>query len=342
MKKVKEKEIVIHYSWKKILTIILGALFAVSLVVFLVSLTLQQTVINPQYYKDNLKAVNAYNRILSQGIPSLILETHISDNTLTDSLAKEISILLIQRFVDPIWLEDLTNGFIDNTVSFLSQKDKNIELDLTSAKSVLNTVSQGLIIANEFIPPCDKLAGKKVDTAIMALIDTEHLCKEKGINLDEIKKDLQGIQGRIATINTGVVELDSFVNELNTGIAQVRAFVDNLYIYLFSSVLALLILAGFLVGLYWGDKIMIMRTLSISGGIGSITTLVLAFCLSLTTSKEINNSRLALSASMKNIINDFMNAMTSGIFNRLEIYAGILLVVSVGVYILSHLKHKKD
>lgn len=341
MKKIKEEKIVIRYSRREILAIVLGILFIPSLVIFLVSLTLQQTVINPKYYKDNLKSVDAYGRMINQGIPSLILETRISENTLADTLAKEISVFLIQKFVDPQWLEDVTNKAIDGTVNFIAQKDQNVSLNLTGAKMFLNNVSSGLFLANEFIPPCGSASDKKPDTETLSLLNPSYICHEKGINLDEIKTELSVIQQKIQAINTGVVKLDGFIGEINADVDAVRTFVKDLYFYLITSLVLMLIIAGVVVGLYWRNKILILRALSIFIAIGSFIALALGFFSSLLVPKGISGSlATALPSSIKAILNDFLNVSISGVFHRLELYAGIILAVFVAVYIFTFLKKK--
>ena len=64
-----DKKIVIYWNWKRIVNWILLIILIPVFAVFLISLTMKNTIANPNFYKENLTEANAYNRLINAGIP---------------------------------------------------------------------------------------------------------------------------------------------------------------------------------------------------------------------------------------------------------------------------------
>lgn len=308
------QKIVIYWSVKKTITLICGLLFVPVFFIFLLSLTLKTTIINPQYHKDNLKKIDAYNRIVNQGIPSLILEMHISDNQLTDSLAKELTVFLIQKFIDPNWIQETAEIVIDKTISFFQKPNQEINLDLSKYEGNLDKLSSGLLVLEEIIPESTASASKMSAT------------------LGEVKKDLKGIRLAINKINLGMVRVDQTVQEINGFIQIIHKFMVYINVWLWASFAAAIILIGVIVFLQLKNYTLIIKLISSFTGIAAFVSLVIAFIADKLVPKSLGSQDIILSSSIRGIINDFLEVTISGIFQRLETYALIVLVISIAVF----------
>ena len=310
-----DKKIVIYWNAKKTISLICGIFFVPLLFVFIFSLTLKNTIANPQYYKDNLKEINAYNRIVNQGIPSLILEMHISDNKLTDSLAKELTVFLIQKFVDPDWIQETTEVFIDKTIAFFQKPDQQIKLDLSNYQKKLDKLSSGLLVLEGIIPESTASASKMA------------------ANLGEIKKDLQGIRLAIDKIDLGVVRADQTVQKINSSIQLIHKFMVYINVWLWACLAAMIILIGVVAFLQWKNYALVIKLISCFAGVGAFLSLIVAFIANIFVPKGLGNFDIVLSSSIRDIINDFLKITISGIFQRMETYAAVILVISVAVFV---------
>jgi len=326
---------------KKTLTLIAGIFFIPALVVFLVSLTLQQTVINPEYYKDNFKHIDAYNRMVNQGIPSLILKTRLSDDVATDTITKDISTLILQKVIDPSWIEGATDTFIDSTIGFLTKKNQEITLNLSEARRYLTSASNSLLVIIGLIPTCDQTPINVTQPRISSPVDLSFLCANKEINLLEIKKNLETVRQDLNMLNLEAVKLDEVVSLINTDLKVVRTFAKDIRVYLASSAIVLAILVLAIMFLNRKRLNTIVFSLSLFTGIGSGVTLFIGFLGNQLVPKSISQSReIILSPSVRAIINDFLNASISGVFSRLELYAGVTIIASALLFILAYIRRK--
>jgi len=340
-KKDQEEKIVIRWSLNKTLTLIIGIFFIPTLVIFLVSLTLQQTVINPAYYKNSFKRIDAYNRMVNQGIPSLILKTRLSDDAITDTVAKDISTLVLQKVIDPTWIEGATDTFIDSTIGFLTKKNKEITLNLSDARGYLTSASNSLLVITGLIPTCDQTPTKVTTIRTPAPLDLSFLCGNKEINLDEVRKNLETIRQDLNTVNLEAVQFDEVVSLINTDLTAVSTFAKDIRVYLVGSIIVLAILILAIVFLHRKRLNTIVFSLSLFSGIGSGIALFIGFLGNQITPKTVSQSReIILSPSIRAIINDFLDASISGIFTRLELYGGVILIVSALLFILAYIRRK--
>lgn len=330
--KEKEQKIVIRWSIRKTLTAICGVFFIPALVIFFVSLILQQTIINPAYYKSNFKKIDAYERMINQGIPSLILKTHISDNPLTDTVAKDITTLLLQKFVDPMWLEAATEKFIDATIDYLTNKSTKIELNLTDAREYLNRASSGLLVVREFIPTCTELKDDK---------ELSIFCSDKTMNPDEVIKDIDAIRKEIDAVNLEAVKIDDVVNLINADMGAVRMLARDIKIYLTVSLIILILSVMGVVILQSQRFLITVRSLAFFTGVGSFLTLLLGLIAHQFVPNTINLGKtIILSPSIRAIIEDFLDVSISGVMDRLELVTFITLAASFLLFAFTYFKRK--
>jgi len=216
-----DKKIIIYWSWQKTVSIICACLIVPLLLVFLFSLTLKTTIINPEFYKKNLEKNNTYDRLIHDGIPSLVLESNISDNQFSDILSKDIIIYVVQKSIDPLWIQNLTNSLIDQIATYFAathDSGKKIELDLSQSSDFLYKVSNGLTLVSQLVPNCTN--------------STVALGSCKNVNTDEIKNDILKIQTKIDQANLGVIDIQNYVTNANSFILNIQNIIQNMDIEL--------------------------------------------------------------------------------------------------------------
>lgn len=123
-------KIVLYGNYKKIISIVMGVILAMSLIAFLFSSSIKSTILNAQFYEDSIKKADTYNKLLNEGIPSLIMEATISDNAAVNILAKEGITYVIKNTIPVSWVEQKTNLLIEDVVKFISQSPKTPKLVL--------------------------------------------------------------------------------------------------------------------------------------------------------------------------------------------------------------------
>ncbi|MCL5795253.1 MAG: hypothetical protein M1338_02760, partial [Patescibacteria group bacterium] len=149
-------DLVIHVRYKKILSVILIILASLSLLSFIFFNNLKSTVANPEFYKATLKKADVYSRLINDGIPAMITETKISDDLMTNVLAKDAIIFIIKKSIPPAWVEEQTNNLIDQIAQIFSkpQDSSNVSLKLEKLNGYLTQVNDGIIILEQIIPSC--------------------------------------------------------------------------------------------------------------------------------------------------------------------------------------------
>ncbi len=174
------------------------------LLILLFSLTLKITVANSEFYKSNLKKNNTYQRLIQDGIPSLITESIISDNAITDTISKDLIIYIVQKSIDPVWLEAVTGKLIDQIALYFSNPDNlghKVELDLQGSRGFLSQVSGGLTVLEQFVP-------------------------EQNTNLTQLKKEIEKTRTKINQANLGIINIEKYIGRKKV-FSEAGIFFDN-------------------------------------------------------------------------------------------------------------------
>jgi len=284
---------------------------------------------------NNLKKVDAYSRLINEGIPSLILDGHISNNELTDSFAKQLAIFVIQKSLDPTWVENQTGKLVNKIAESFRNYKGEATLDLSETKDVVTKVSAGLMIFDNMLPACDKTQPSTTSQALLGkVMDAETNC--------EVKSDLKGIREQVDKINVGVVNLDEQVKNANAFIVSVQHFSSNIKFYFWFSLISLFLLLGLIIILEINHISFMAKLVSIAlmvaSGITFFGSLLAQSLISTAYSGAISNP----SGPIKAIAGDFIASSVSGIFTRLEIVSAIVFGVFLAVLVLASLILKKE
>lgn len=324
-----EKKLVIYWDIKRILSIICALLIIPTLIVFLFSFTLKRTVINPNFYKATLKKADVYNRLIQDGIPALVLELNTDNDAINNSIAKDLIVYVLQKSIDPAWVESLVNKTIDQTVVFyssFSRGEKEINLDLKKTNLFLNKVSDNLVLLEKFIPTCSELqSGEGSSFAID--------CQKMDVNPDEVKTEVNKIRAKISEVNLGVVNIEKNLSQVNASFALIEKVIYKVNTYLYVSLVLLFLLIVAIVILEFRNLSAMLKLIFMPLIIGSLLGLFIFWLLKISTIGNFDLLSFDLPAVMEEIVSDFLKASIAGIFHYFEIITGIILGISLVVYI---------
>jgi len=323
MDKDPEQKLVIYWNTKKLISLICAILIVPTLIVFLFSLTLKTTVINPAFYKSNLKKADTYDRLVSEGVPSLIMDSDVGKGVVTSPIAKSIVVYVLQKSIDPAWIESLVNATIDQVVKIFSTYSPaapKVNLDLKNGELYLSRVSEGLLILQQLVPSCS-------DQSQIAN------CQKMSVNLDQIKSQIGKIQTKIDAINLSSVDIGKQIYQANSFIISLQKFVREVNNFFYGSLVILLALILAIIGLEYRKLSAMFKFISLPLVIGSIAGFLIIWPIKAISSAGSNSLNLDLPDAMNSIIADVIQANVDGIFQKFGLIAGIVLGIFVIVYV---------
>ena len=330
-----DQKIVIYWSWKKTISLIAAILLIPAILIWIFAFVLKTTTINPGYYKSVLMKANTYDRLIKDGIPSLIVGSTVSQDAATDILSKELIVFVIQKSVDPIWVQNLTEKVIDQIVVFLGSDNttgKKIEVNLADAETFLDKTNDGLILLNQMIPSCNE--NDTGSNLLSAMATGTVNCKDMNVNPDEVKKDIVVTQEKISDFKLGMVNLEKDVTQVNDVIVFIQKFVKNVNSYFWWSMTISLALILLIIILNLTDWLAASKFISVPLLLASVFSFGIILVLNPIASVDYTNLALNLPYEMNAIVADVLKYQTLGIFHRLEITTGIILAVALIIYFI--------
>lgn len=318
----KEQKVVIYWSTKKTISLICAILLIPVFAVFLFSFVLKTTVISPHFYKTNLKKIDAHSRLIQEGIPSLILQNSNQSNVFSNDLI----IFVIQKAVNPAWVESLTNVIIDKTVALLSsrhQTAENIDINIQDANSFLTQVNNGLLVLDQLVPSCSQAQGNEASI----------ICKNADTNLDTIKTNIDSTREKINEVNLKTINIESEISQANAFLGVIHTLIANINLYFWTSLILLLALIATIIILQVNNLPMMAKFISLPIIISSAFGLIVAFITQSFTPSNFDLVNLNLPTEMESIITDFIKTNTFGVFHWLEICS----VIALGLFLVKYL-----
>lgn len=300
---MENQKIVIYWNFKKTLSLICALLLVPAVLFFIFTFVFKITIISPQFYKDNLQKADVYNRLIQDGVPSLILESKISEDNFIDTFSKEMIIFVVRRAIDPAWIKTISEGVIDKiAVYFAAPKGTmgKIDVDLKSANQFLVKASAGLTVLDQVLPACENCA--------------------------EIRKNIAATQEKIAKINLGVVNIEKEVADSNAVVNFVRKFAKNIKVDFWVSLAAVLVLILLIVLLELKNLPTMLKFISWPLIFGSFFGLIGTWLMTPFSVNGLSLLRFDLPAEMETIVVDFIRVNVLGIIHRAEIISAIIFV----------------
>lgn len=344
-----DKKLVIYWNKKTILNWILLIILTPIFATFLITATMENTIAKADFYKQNLNEIDAYNRLINDGIPSLITDATITDNEATNFLAKQAIIFVIQKTVSPNWVQSEVNNILDKTAQFFSEpvKDEpNISVKLENFDANITSISDGLAVLNQFIPSCEDAKNmQESDTA--NILNLPLNCESMNTNLDDIKAEITTAQAKINTLSLKDIELTTSIQKVFDKINLIKNYIVALSAAMWIS-LALSILIVIILLLINRKTIpSIIRSTSLSLAISSFLVLVYATIEKSLINPQIANSiDLKISYTFKLLITDIAKVNIDNFFNYLItlslIVFIIMIIINLVTYILKKYKIHRD
>lgn len=316
-----EQKLVIYWSGKKIVALICAILLVPTIMVFIFSLTLKRTVINPEYYKSNFKKADVANRLINEGIPALILDQSISQKKLKDAFAKDLIILVIQKSIDPAWINTLLDKTVDEIVVFFKDAEKaggKIEINLADTSKLIDKVSAGLMILEQTVPSCNT-AGSTID------------CSK--INFDSIKAEITKTRTAVDDINIGVVNIQDQVSQVNSYFVAIQTIVREINTAFYLSLAFLIFFCLLIIGLEYKNIPFLGKIVTLPLAIGSFLSLIIIWLTKPVSLGSLGLINFNLPEAMNNIIADVIKINIAGIYNKYALISGIVLTICILAYV---------
>ncbi len=342
-----DKKIVIYWNWKKIVNWILLIILVPVFAIFLISLTLKNTVANPNFYKENLTEANAYERLVNEAIPAIIMDSTLSEAQTTNFLAQQGIIFVIQKAISPNWVKEKADVLVDKIASFFSkpEQEPSVLIKMDDFSSNLKTINDGLILLNELVPTCEE--AKSIDTEDNKLLNVSIDCDSMNINLDQIKTDISSIQSQINNISTKDIKI---ANQLKSVLDEINIFKNyfiNLTVSFWTSLIISIVIIIILIFINLKTLFHTIHSITLSLGIGAAGILVYSLIeRSLINSDLTKDLDLKITYSLKLIVTDIAKISIDNLFNYLIalslITIAILIIINILTYILKHYKIIKD
>lgn len=338
-----DNKIVLYWNWRGILTVICGILLGFSVSLFLFTFTLKNTALNTQFYKDNLKKADTYNRLLIEGVPSIILDSTLTGNQISNMLAQKAVIYVIQKSIPAEFIEKEVNAIIDKIAQFLAKptEDYKFNIDLIQFNSYLKQSSDGLILLSQILPSCKET--QDLNQEASKLLNTSISCKETDVNLDEIKKSITSLAVEIEKINTAGVNINNDIKQAFATITNIQIYIKSITDYMWGSLILMMIFIMAIVLLQLKNICKIFRYISLPIGIGSLLVFLGAIVSQNMTLKSFyENLNSNLSPVMQSIINDLIKTNITQFYYYAKTVSGYTFLTALIIYLVFYFVDRKE
>ena len=321
---------------------VLSVIFVVLLIPTFIGLvglsTLKATIFNADFQKQNLVEANAYERVIDDGVPSIIMSVKSEDDNIYSYLVRQGVILAWKKFVTPEWLQQQTEVGIDRGMAYMytpGNPDEILNYIDTFRNNILPNASRYLHMAETSIPTCE---------------DPNNLLKTIFPNLDCTSMDntLDTVRTEIAAISKQVDQVEVQVNEISIQAEQyiklffaLRGFLSNLIAYLWiASMLCALFIAA-IVLLQFRNIATMLKWLSTPFLIASILILIPAYAVGSAVNVAIQSIVLNITPALNSIITSIIDIMATNTFQFIKCFGwwtfGVSLAVLIAGYIVERI-----
>ena len=292
--------------------------------------TLHYTIFNPDFHKKNLIQTDAYNRLIQDGVPSVILSIKNENENIYDQLIRRGAILVFQKFVTNEWLQSQTEIVIDQGLAYLStpgNPDKILSELKTFQTQYLPKASNLLSTVESSIPACEDK--NNIIKGLFPAID----CNNINYTLDQVREEVKSIRVQALNIEG---QVNSYINQAETYIIlffALRNFISSLgtYIFILSLLVALYVII--LAILQYRNISSMLKWLAAPFIIASVFTLLITLAIKNITSVTIESLALNINPEIDAIIRDILSVTSSNFICYLKTFAGITLGISVALLI---------
>lgn len=339
---IADDKIVLYGHYKKVLSIIFSVLAGLALIAFLLAGSINNTIVNPQYYKDIFSKANTYNDLMEKGIPSVVMEASISDDAVTNMLAKQGIVYVIKNTIPASWVQSKVEVMIDGITNYISNSKQHPEIvvKLNDLDGYLTQIGDGLDVLNQIIPSCANAA--TAGQELKGLLNVDIDCSKMSVSLDDIKAQIA--KGHTAIENFKVAEVD-LTDEVQkgadvmTGINQFANTVNGFYWWSLVVMLLSLITVVLLQfkNIYSAIKYV---TIPVASASGMVLLAAMISKPSVLNALDKNFS-LETTSEMQTIVTNFLHTAIVDRYTSVMTTSSILFGVSLAVLVISILMHRK-
>lgn len=340
---ISDDKIVLYGHYKKTLSVILSVILGISLIAFLFLYNLKITAANPEFYKTMLKNTNVYDRLINEGIPSLVSEATITQDAITNYMAQKAIIYIVKQSIPSTWVENQTNIIIDKVAKIFSEPKStpNIVIDLDNMSTYLSQISDGIVLFEQIVPSCS--ATESENNTAKQLLGVSIDCKSMNINLDQIKDSLKKASVSVNELKKVNIDISKQVNESVESINTVKDYINNLSFYTWLSLIVLIISILLLLLLDISNLVSMVKYFAWPILVASVSSLIASLIMQSSILTNINNNlTFDLPVEMSSIISDFAKSSVIQYFLQVKIVSGILFVISLISIIIITIRTNKN
>ena len=117
---------------RRLSAVVLGALFVCLALIFALAFRVNNTLLEPEFVKGQLRDGNVYNYLHDEVLPAALDEIgeNASDTPLDLTLLKDDIIFAAREIFPPAWLQQQSEQTIDETVSYLTGDEDSFEITI--------------------------------------------------------------------------------------------------------------------------------------------------------------------------------------------------------------------
>lgn len=331
--KIKETSGRKFLSW---LVAILLALFFITTVLFG---TVSHIAFHSELYKKSLVQSDFYNRLINDGVPSMIMETQSTDADLTDRLVRQGIVFIFQKLVPPDWVQQQTETIIDNTFSYLKTTDTSKE---SQVKNLLGKFDSQLVdnfdaqlgIIEMSIPTCEQVALPTLFPGVN--------CEEMDQTLNNIKTEISTGRQQLNEITPELLETNAEIQRDIDILINLKKSIHDLPYYFAGSLIILALLSLGIIFLKRKDIPGLLKWLSLPYFISAAITLIAAGIMKHLSLNYIARLNLETTSEMETILTDLMNTVVKNLFLYPAKIGWAALIISAVVFAAGMLLEKID
>ena len=329
-----------HAKLKKGLSTIIVTLLVPVFLSLLFFSTLEATLFNADYYKQSFVEADTYNRLVSDGVPSIILKTENQNDDFFDFIIRKSTIYVFQKLVTPEWLQNETEVLVDDAMVYMSTPGDSTKiinfLDTFRDEYVVNASSTLAMLENS-LPTCEE----NLIIAFFPEVD----CSEVNKSIDEVRAELKASRADVEEMETQLVTLTNDVERYVKIFYALRTFIHDVPMYKWGSLGIMTFLLLLLCLIRFRNVASLLKWASVPFMIASLLMLFVNFIARRIADIYFNSLVLSTTFEMEQIIRDLILTISNNFFHYVFSFSLVTLIISAllltSAYVIEHVDWRK-
>lgn len=288
--------------------------------------TFRATVFNPEFHKQNLLEVNAYQRLVDDGIPSVILDFKSEHDNIYSYLVRQGLAFAVKQFLPPEWLQTQAEMGIDRGMAYLyapGDPDEILNYIQAFRSQVLPNAGRVFSLLETGIPRCEE------EGNIIKTLWPEADCARVNKTLDQVRDEVSAISAQVDEVEARADDLAARAETYVRYLYALRSFVSSLVTYIWiASLLCGLLMLGLLL-LHLKRPASMLKWLATPFAVASVLILIPAYGVGAAFRTVIQSLVLNITPAMDSIIRAFLQTTAENAFAFLKLFGWITLGASV-------------